>query len=135
MLKGIAAFCLALGLFVGEAKALHKLPVEGQEVIIGNFCYDTSKYFEEVNRLNVEQGLEAAKKRYWEIMADPNSPCYAGRQIPGRLGKMVGETKNLIGNGNQCFHSQIWEVLPLSGEAERKIYTVWHIRCSSLQGV
>ena len=133
MLKGI---CLALGLFIGwpiGAQAMHVIPTEGQEVVVGNFCYDTSKYFEEVNKLNKEQGLKVAKKRYWEIMSDKDAPCYAGRQIPGRLGTMLSEEKNLIGNGNQCFHSQIWEILPLSGESDRRIYTVWHVRCSDLK--
>ena len=136
MLKGIADICLILGLLIGIspwASANHRVRIENTEVIVGNFCYDTPKYFEEVGKINKEQGVVAAKKRYWEIMGDVATPCYTGIQIPGRLGKMVSEVQNLIGNGNQCFHAQVWELLPLSDlPSPRKIYTSWHVECNAL---
>jgi len=134
MLKGIAAICLALGLLTSySAEALHKVPSVGMEATIGNVCYNTKEYYEEINKVAKNQGFQAGKDKYWEVMSDKDTPCYVGVLVPVILVEMINETKNLRNAAGKCFHSQIWEVLLVSdGEENRKAYTNWHINCSDL---
>ena len=133
MLKGIAAICLAVGLLIpGPAEATHVVPEVGMEAPVGNICYDTKKYYEEINEVAKSQGFQAGKDKYWAVMADKDTPCYAGMNIVVVLGEMISETKNLENSAGICFHSQIWEVLVVSGNPlGRKAYTSWHIRCGT----
>lgn len=119
-------------LFVFPAQALHIIPKAGDAGELGNFCFDTTKYYDEVTLLNKDQGLAVAKRRYWEIMNDPSIPCYASTQLPVRLVKMVSETRDLVGTGGRCFHTQIWEaVATLANAPDRKIYALWHVKCDT----
>ena len=133
MLKGITAICLAIGLLVvgsNDVKATHVIPEVGLEATIGNICYDTKKYYEEIQEAAKDQGFQAGKDKYWAVMADKDTPCYAGMLVAVVVGEMISETKNLETLTGQCFHSQIWEVFPVSADpVSRKAYTNWHVTC------
>ncbi len=134
MLKKLLVFSFILGLLgtISSAKALHIVPQENSQTMVSNICFDTTKYFDEVTKLNKEQGVAVARDRYLEIMSDKNIPCFAGGQIPVILVKMISEAKNLIGADGQCFNSQIWEIKPfMKQESKRKAYVIWHIRCDT----
>lgn len=130
MIKYIIGILTVSLLLISSAQALHITPKAGDEGVLGNFCFDTTKYYDEVTLLNKEQGLKAAKRRYWEIMNDPNIPCYSRVELPVILVRMVSETKNLVGRGGLCFRAQVWEaVAALVNPPDRKIYAIWHVKC------
>lgn len=135
MLKSIAAICLTLGLFVipQSVTATHIAPEVGMELIASNICYDTEKHYEKINKVAKNQGFQAGMDKYWAVMADKDTPCYTGMQIPIILNKMLS-TVTLENAKGQCFQSQVWEVVVIStNTSERKAYVNWHIRCFDLK--
>lgn len=133
MLKILAIVFVILGVLIWPpgSNAFDTVPLIGKKVIVSNFCYDTPKYFEEVNKLNKDLGTEAAKKRYWEIMSTKETACHANIQWPVKFVKLAGETINLQTLYGRCFDSQIWEIEPILGpSSNRKMYSVWHVGCN-----
>ena len=125
---------LVLGLLIGglalPAQAAHVAPQAGTPQVLANFCFDTTKYFDEITKINVEQGFNAAKRRWGEIMRDPSISCYSGVRISAILVERVSETLNLKNATGGCFNVQIWLVRPADVSFKgRTVYTTWHREC------
>lgn len=106
--------------------------VDGQ-VMVENFCYDTPRYYQEVNRLNAEQGHDAARNRYWAIMSTSRlTACHASILWPVTFARKVSETPDLRTPYGRCFTSQVWEVKAILGPStRRKMFSSWHVACST----
>ncbi len=82
-----------LGVAALVAGCLATLPVQaaGQEILTRDICVDSPAGYKEIIETHKEQGFIVAQTKFWEIMLDPKSDCYA---VPGggRIAVIVLET-------------------------------------------